>query len=133
MRGQRHVLIGSCILICALLSGCMAGGPVGAIYTKMTSPGTLAHQTSYQVTPESDYESIAFVEGTAKGTTILGLVATGNFGYGAAIEDALSKAPGATRLIDITVDTHVRNILGIFAEFTTKVRGRAVRIKKRLP
>ncbi len=133
MKGHRLVLLGVCIFSSALQFGCMAGGPVGAIYTNMTSPGTLAHQTSYQVTPESDYESIAFVEGTAKGTTILGLVATGNFGFGAAIEDALAKAPGATRLIDITADTHVRNILGIFAEFTTIVRGRAVRIKKRFP
>jgi len=115
-----------------VLLGCSCAlTPMGALYTDVTSPAALGHQTSYQVTPESDYESIAFVEGTAKGTAVLGLIAVGNFGYGAAIEDALSKAPGATRLIDITVDTQIKSYFGVYSSFITKVRGRAVRMKKK--
>lgn len=97
----------------------------------MGSPGALGHTTTYQVAPESDYESLAFVEGISKGSVILGLIAAGNFGYGAAIEDALSKAPGATRLVDLTADTQIVSILGIYVEYITKVRGRAIRLKKK--
>jgi len=116
-------LIISCI-------SCLGIGGMGAIYTDVTTPNALGHSTVYQITPDSDYESIAFVEGVARGQVILGIVALGNYGYGAAIEDALSKAPGATRLIDITADTQIKSILGAYVEFITKVRGRAVRLKK---
>ena len=125
------------LIVSLMLSGAacmlpmMGGGAIGGLYTDITSPGTLGHTTTYQITPESDFESLAFVEGTSEGVVILGLIATGNFGYGAAIENALSQAPGATRLIDITVDTHLTSILGLYSKFTTKVRGRAVRMKKK--
>jgi len=128
---MKRVLALSTILILAFLLDACALAPVGGLYTNMVSPGALGHTTTYQVTPESDYESLAFVEGTSKGTVILGLIAAGNFGYGAAIEDALSKAPGATRLVDLTVDTQIVSILGIYVEHITKVRGRAIRLKKK--
>ncbi len=119
------------LVIAASISGgaCALAGPRGGLYTDITSPVVLGHTTTYQVTTESDFESIAFVEGISTGTVILGLIATGDFGYGAAIQDALLQAPGATRLLDITADSHVTSILGIFAKYTTRVRGRAVRIK----
>ena len=132
---MKHYFIRILVIILALSSaacmGAFMGGHAGALYTDMTNPGALGHMTTYQITPESDYESIAFVEGVSKGTVILGLIATGNFGYGAAIEDALAKAPGATRLIDITVDTQLKSILGVYAEYITKVTGRAVRLRKK--
>ena len=104
---------------------------MGEIYANITNPGALANGSVYQITPDSDFESIAFVEGTARGQVILGLIATGYFGYRDAIEDALSKAPGATRLIDMTVNTQIESILGASIETITKVRGRAIKIKKK--
>lgn len=119
------------LVITAAISGgaCALAGPRGGLYTDITSPVALGHLTTYQITTESDYESIAFVEGISTGTVILGLIATGDFGYGAAIQDALLQAPGATRLLDITVDSQVTSILGLYAKYTTRVRGRAVRMK----
>jgi hypothetical protein len=111
-------------------SGCSTG-MIGGLYTDVTRPGEFAHMTTYQVTPGVDFESVAFVEGTAKGTLILGLVALGNFGYGAAIENALSKAPTANRLIDITVDTQIKSYLSIYIQYITKVRGRAIKMRNR--
>jgi hypothetical protein len=129
---MKRISIVFCVLVLIFSSiSCGALTGTGALYTDITKPEALGHMTTYQVTPESDYESIAFVEGVSKGTVILGLIATGNFGYGAAIEDALSKAPGATRLIDITVDTQIKSFLGVYAEFITKVRGRAVKLRKK--
>jgi hypothetical protein len=123
----RNLLIlaaaGACI-------GCASGMMSGGLYTDITAPGVLASQSSYTITPESDFESLAFVEGKASGVTILGLVATGDFGYGAAIENALKQAPNATRLIDITVDKKVKSFLGVYTKITTTVRGRAIRLKK---
>lgn len=130
---MKYYLFVLCILILlfSTISCATALMPPGAIYTDITTPQTIANYTTYQITPESDFEGIAYVEGIAEGEVILGLVATGNFGYGAAIEDALSKAPGATRLVDVIVDTQVKSILGIYVKYITKVRGRAVRIKKK--
>jgi hypothetical protein len=126
-------IMGLPVLVLSLFSfGCIGGlGMMGGIYTNITSPGALANSSVYQITPDSDFESIAFVEGTSRGRVILGLVATGNFGYGAAIEDALSKAPGATRLIDMTVDTQITSILGVYVETVTKVRGRAIKMRRK--
>lgn len=130
---MRKLFLISCVFVLVITTMACMGmmGPQGAIYTNITSPGVLANSTTYQITPESDFEGIAYVEGIAVGQVVLGLVATGDFGYAAAIEDALLKAPGATRLIDIVVDVHVKSILGIYTVFTTKVRGRAVRVRKK--
>lgn len=121
------------LVIAAAMSGgaCVLAGPRGGLYTDITSPVALGHLTTYQITAESDYESLGFVEGVSTGTVIFGLIATGDFGYGAAIQDALLQAPGATRLLDITVDSHLTSILGIYAKYTTRVLGRAVRMKKK--
>jgi hypothetical protein len=108
-----------------------AVGMGGALYTDMTLPGTLASVSSYTITPESDFESLAFVEGKASGEIILGLIATGDFGYGAAIENAMKQCPNATRLIDIIVDRKVKSFLGVYTKITTTVRGRAIRLKKK--
>jgi hypothetical protein len=131
---MRRFLILALVMVALFASTACMGplmGPTGVLFTDITSPGALGHTTTYQITSESDFESVAFVEGTSTGTIILSLIAIGNFGYGAAIEDALLKAPGATRLIDITVDTHLTSILAVYSTYTTKVRGRAVKMKRR--
>jgi len=62
------------------------------------------------------------MEGKASAHGILGF-ATGDCSLEAAIKDALSKAPGSTRLENITVAYHAKSVLGVYAEFTTMVKG----------
>ena len=61
------------------------------------------------------------VEGSATCKGILGVV-TGDCSYETALQDALKRS-GAKGLKNIVVDHHVKNILGIVAEYTTIVRG----------
>jgi hypothetical protein len=65
------------------------------------------------------------VEGKATATGILGVV-TGDCSYEAALKDAFDKA-GSKELKNIVVDHHVKNILFIYAEYTTIVRGVAAK------
>jgi hypothetical protein len=65
------------------------------------------------------------VEGTATAEGILGVV-WGDCSYETALQDALKKS-GASSLKHIVVDTKVKYILGIYCEYTTIVRGVAVR------
>ena len=66
------------------------------------------------------------VEGKASAMGIIGIV-TGDCSYDAALKDALSRSPGAKRLTNIVVDHHTKGVLGIWAEYTTIVRGYAVK------
>ena len=61
------------------------------------------------------------VEGMATATGILGFV-SGDCSYQAALKDALSKS-GAKGLSNIVVDHKIKNVLSIYAEYTTIVRG----------
>ncbi len=130
---MKRILFIVCVLVLVLSSVDCIGpmGAFGGLYTDITSPDKLAFSSVYQITPELDFEAVAYVEGQASGVVILGLIATGNFGYGAAIEDALSKAPGATRLVDVVSDTQVKSFFMLYTVYTTKVRGRAIKIKEK--
>lgn len=66
------------------------------------------------------------VEGKATAMGIIGIV-TGDCSYEAAMKDALSRSPGSTRLTNVEVDHHSRCVLGIWAEYTTIVRGYATK------
>ena len=66
------------------------------------------------------------VEGRAMVKGILGF-ATGDCSIEAAIKDALSKAPGKTKLVNTTIDYHSKTILSVYTEFTTIVKGVAVK------
>lgn len=123
---MKRIAVAAAAALALAAAGCFVV-PYGGIYTDVTAPANLAHGSVYQVTPASDFETVAVVQGEARGTVILGLIATGDFGYGAAIRDALAKAPGATRLIDVVADLKVKNILGVYAEYITRVSGRAIR------
>ena len=110
-----------CFLLVAvvlILGGCtMPLGPVtGSIFTDVKGP---------LVADSSDAKG-QVVEGMAKAQGILGF-ATGDCSLEAAMKDALSKAPGSSKLVNITVDYHAKSILGVYAEFTTMVKGTAVK------
>lgn len=97
-------------LCCAfLMSGC-AGGPSpvnGFLYSDYSYPGYYSGASDNG--PGSK-------DGMSKATSILGWVATGDASIAKACRD------GGINKIH-TVDHHLKNILGIFAEWTTKVTG----------
>ncbi len=100
-----------------LFAGCTTVGLVnGTIFTDVQGP--------LDMSPAPVRGNI--VEGRATVTGILGF-ATGDCSLETAIANALSKAPGHTRLENVTVDYHAKSVLGIYAEFTTIVRGVAVK------
>ena len=98
-------------------TGCTTVGLVnGSIFTDVQGPIT------------ADHSSVkgTVVEGRATVTGILGF-ATGDCSIETAIANALARAPGATKLENMTIDYHAKSVLGIYAEFTTIVTGVAVK------
>ena len=93
------------LLITIGLSGCATFWPTGALYTEVKGP----------IAVGNDGFSYSKV-GTAKATSILGLVATGDASIKTAMEDGkITKVK--------YVDFHVKNILGIYGEYATTVYG----------
>lgn len=100
-----------------LFTGCTTTGLVnGSIFTDVQGPIAADHSGAKGT----------IVEGRSTVTGILGF-ATGDCSIETAIANALAKAPGATKLENMTIDYHAKNILGIYAEFTTIVSGIAVK------
>ena len=92
-------------LACGLLAGCAsAATPIWGWYTDV--------QWSMEV-PNGPMGSKS---GDAKATSILGIVATGDCSIQAA-----AKAGGITKVM--TVEHNTKNIIGLFAVFTTVVTG----------
>lgn len=92
--------------ISVFVSGCATPVPYGAIFTEVKMPVAASNEgvTGQKI-------------GTAKCTSILGLIATGD----SSIETA-AKNGGISQISH--VDYEVRNILGLIGEYTTKVYGR---------
>ena len=111
-----------CILLVAAfaLSACtMTRSPInGTLVTNAT-----VHGQSAEINLDEIKGTMA--EGRAMAKGIIGVV-TGDCSYEAALQDALSKS-GAKQLTNIVVDYEIMNILGIYAEYTTVVRGVAVK------
>jgi len=96
------------LLVCAgvvvMFSGCAGVTPMnGSLYTEMKGPVAMGNAAQMTKT------------GTATATAIIG-IATGD----ASIETAM-KNGGITKVHH--VDSQVKNILGIYAEYTTVVYG----------
>lgn len=95
---------------------------IGGLYTNVTAPVTYdpgAQGRAYQV--------LGIVEGKSTATSVLGIVATGDASVHSAYRSALAKNPNANDLIDVTVDYVGNSFLGLFASYTTIVRGKAVK------
>ena len=106
------------VLMLLVLASCtMTTLPLtGSIYTDIKGPlGMDPSQVKGQI-----------VEGRATVKGILGF-ATGDCSLEAAIKDALSKAPGKTKLMNTVVDYHSKTVLAVYSEFTTIVKGVAVK------
>ena len=87
------------------LTGCATNVPVGGLYTELKLPVTVTSNAGKKLKV-----------GTAKCTSILSLIATGD----ASIETA-KKNGGITKVHH--VDWKAKNILGIFGEYEVTVYG----------
>ncbi len=93
------------LLVAVFVSGCATPLPWGQLYTEVAFPSAVGEDGgAYSKT------------GTAKSTSILGLVATGD----ASIKSAMAN--GGIKKIKF-VDYSCKNILGLYGEYTTTVYG----------
>jgi hypothetical protein len=88
-----------------MLNGCATPYPMGMIYTEIKAPVAAGEGGM-------SYSKV----GTAKATSILGLVATGDCSIKAA------AANGGIKVIKY-VDYDAKNTLGVYGEYTTTVYG----------
>ncbi len=87
-----------------LSAGCAGLGPMGIIYTDASLPR------------QAESNEVGTKHGTAMCTSILGLILTGD----CSIETAAKQA-GINNIS--SVNTDVKNILGVYATYTTTVSG----------
>jgi len=92
------------VISAIVLAGCATPYPMGMIYTEVKSPVAIGDAGTCSKT------------GTAKATSILGLVATGD----ASIKTAMANGK-ITKVKYVDYDS--KNVLGIFGEYTTTVCG----------
>jgi hypothetical protein len=103
-RGLFHALALGAIAF--LVAGCATPYPVGLLYTELNLPQQAVTQADVSYTRV----------GTAKATSVLGLVTTGDASQRAAIRNGqITKVK--------YVDYAVKNILGIYGEYTVTVYG----------
>lgn len=103
-----------------LLSICLAA--TACIYADVRAP------LAYRSPTPSDVAAPLGPEATGEACShqVLGMVAWGDGGYGAAVEDARAKS-GATLLVDVQSDRTLFNVLSVYSEICTRVRGKMVR------
>lgn len=102
------------VVLALLLSGC--------IYTNVNTPLSYRAPTPNEVQGPLTEQ----VHGEACNQAVLALVAWGDGGYAAAIEDA-KKRSGAHLLVDVRADTSLYNILFIYSKACTRVTGYAIK------
>ncbi len=88
----------------SLVMGCATPFPTGSIYTGVTMPSAASGNV------------ISAKQGTAECISVLGLVAVGDCSI-----DAAARAGGITRISH--VDFKAKNVLGVYGQYTTIVRG----------
>lgn len=115
------------LFLVLFLSAC-AMQPYGLLYTHVTRG--VAYPRPW-VHSELDLKKMTLVGpsyGEACSTNFLGLVATGNGGIDAALQDALRRAGGgATILYDVRIDRRMKSYLGLYSKFCTEVSGVAAK------
>jgi hypothetical protein len=91
------------------------------IYANVNTPLSYRAPTPNEV--QGPLKDVA--QGKACNHAILGLVAWGDGGYAAAVENAKQRS-GARMLADVQADTSLFNVLFVYAEACTQVTGFAV-------
>ena len=91
----------------------------GCIYSNVHTP------LSYRSPTPSDVPGPLGPEATGQACNhvVLWLVAWGDGGYSAAVENA-KRSSGARMLVDVEADTKLFNILGVYQQSCTRVRGK---------
>lgn len=102
------------VLLSALFSGC--------IYANVNTPLSYRAPTPNEVQGPLTEQ----VHGEACNQAILGLVAWGDGGYAAAVEDAKTRS-GARLLADVRADNSLFNVLFVYSKSCTRVTGFAVK------
>lgn len=97
----------------------VAVAATGCVYTHVTMPLSYRSPTPAEVSGPLGEE----VDGKACSQVVLYMVAWGDGGYAAAVENAKQKS-GAALLADLRADTEGFNILGVYQKRCTRVRGR---------
>jgi len=116
-----------------LIAGCTGTFPgpggvyPGGLFTGVTIPSDLTADQVYQAYPDS-FTIIGMVEGSSGAVNILGIIAVGDGGYRAAIDNAKSQV-GADGLINCVADIKSTSVLGFFGSSKTIVRGLAIKRK----
>jgi hypothetical protein len=127
------ICLGACL---ALLTGCanfqgpqLGGVSLGVLAGDTTYPGALLASTKVNL-DSGDFEIMQTITAETYSESILGMVSTGDSGYGKLFQQA--QAVGADDVINIKVDTHqVRYVLGLYTKSTTKLTGTAIKWKKK--
>lgn len=101
----------------------LIGSLTGCIYANVSSPLAYRSPTYSDIDPNS--KLIDDVSGESCSHVILGLVAWGDGGYGAAMKKARKNA-NAKIIVDVTADYNSFNVLGFYQRGCTVVSGRAV-------
>lgn len=129
---MKNLALLTCVIM--LCVGCAGAGSMspaaafpGTILTDVTFPGANFNQTQYTFA-KSDFEIVGPVTAEAESTSILGILASGDSGYGKLYANA--KAQGADDVICVKVDTYYYNILALFSRVKTKLHGVGIRWKK---
>ena len=99
----------------------------GGLFTGTTIPAGMTQDLVYQAYPDS-FTVIGMVEGTSSNMNIFSIVAVGNGGYRAAIDDAMAQVD-ADGLINCVADIKTTSVLGFFSSSKTIVRGLAIKRK----
>ena len=100
-----------------------SGVGYGGVFTNVTYPAANTSDTQYKL-GTSDFAIVGPVRGEGSSHSILGLLAFGNSGYNAALEDA--RLRGADDIANVRVDMRYFNLLGIYASVDTIVTGTGI-------
>jgi hypothetical protein len=91
----------------------------GCIYSNVHTPLSYRSPTPSDVPGPLGPE----VTGEACNHVVLWLVAWGDGGYSAAVQDA-KRGSGARMLVDVEADTKLFNVLGVYQQSCTRVRAK---------
>ena len=123
----------------ALLLLCGCGGVIpaqmgpsgigfrGSAFTQVTYPAANTAETRFQFDMD-DVEIVGPVSGTSTSHSIIfGLIAIGDSGYKAALEEA--RRSGADDIVNMRVDATYFNFLGLYSKVDLIVHGTGIRWK----